>query len=348
MSRPLEAEDTDKLAAAALPPLTTLTEEQIHGWCGHRHTQDRNITEESTKLGGIHLFQLVQAQRKVHASLLQSECAMEEQAVMQVERLEYLNQQRRSQIKQHVKARLAPEVSPTLRSIEVAISCGILYATATSDRQIDAFMLSFMQTTGISATPLDPEALAQHLLKVDIFSFPPKSFSFAVADTATDIIAGREFLTWLWYCSEKRGGLHRSEQCGEFAFMIEGPLDFMMEGRGAHETIMKKGEPLLAAETKAALVAGKTLKSARLTFARGEEIWSCKLEADSFAFKGMKLPQTERFDRVGKFQERIKHIDTFRTLFCELYHQYLNERTEHWDVVSNEIKHWVHERPVQS
>jgi hypothetical protein len=185
------------------------------------------------------------------------------------------------------------------------------------------------------------------LTRDDVYSFPPKSFSFNVPDMATDITAGREFLTWLWYCSEKRGGLHSSSSAGQFAYMIDGPLDFMMEGKGAHETIMKNGEPVLAAETKAALLAGKTLKRARIIFARGEEVWSCTLDADTFAFKGLKLPQTETFDRVGKFQERMVFLETFRTMFFELFTKYLEERTDRWDIVSTEIKHWVQERAVQ-
>jgi recombination associated protein RdgC len=186
------------------------------------------------------------------------------------------------------------------------------------------------------------------LTRDDVYSFPPKSFSFNVPDTCADITAGREFLTWLWYCSEMRGGLHRSDTIGQFAYMIDGPLDFVLEGRGAHETIMKKGEPLLAAETKAALLAGKTLKQARIIFARGEEVWACSLDADVFAFKGLKLPPTESFDRVGKFQERMIHLVTFRTLFLELFTTYLAERSNNWETISNEIKHWVQNRAVQA
>ena len=337
----------EQLHAQALPPLDTLCEESIHGWTGYRHAQDRNITPESITLGGINLFHLVQAERRVSAALLRSECAMEEQAMMQAEDKEYLNQQMRSEIKKSVKERLMPEQAPRLKAIEVACPRGAyLYTTGVSEKQNDALVLCLMQTLGLSLFAMEPEAAALILKGVDASRFAPKSFSFDIPDVQSDITVGREFLTWLWHCSERRGGLFLSPQHGEIAYMIEGPLDFVMEGRGAHETIMKKGQPLLAAETKAALESGKTLKSAKVTFCRGEEVWSFTLDADTFTFKGMKLPQTESFDQVGKFQERMIYLETFRAVFFELFSTYIEERTSNWELVSNEIKHWVADRQV--
>lgn len=336
----------DKLRAAALPPLGTLCEESIHGFTGYRHAQDRDITVESITLGGIHYFLLVQAERKIPATLLQSECAMEEQSVMQSEDRQYLNQQMRSEIKKSITERLMPEQSPTLKAIEVACPRGAyLYSTAVSEKQHDTLVLGIMQTLGVSLRAMDPETAAHVLKSVDPLDFPPKSFSYEVPDVASDISVGREFLTWLWYCSEKRGGLVNIDGVGQIAYMIEGPLDFVMEGKGAHETIIKKGEPMLAAESKAALVAGKTLKSARVTFCRGEEVWSFTLDADTFTFKGMKLPQTESFDPAGRFQERMIHLEIFRQIFFGLYCSYIEDRTTQWDSVAGQIKQWVAERP---
>lgn len=338
-----------KLGAHALPPLDTLCEESVHGWTGYHHAQDRNITDENISLGGINLFRLVQAERKVPATLLQSECAMEEQAIMQAEDRDYLNQQTRSEIKKNTKERLFPDQPPTLKEIEVAVPHGdYLYTTATSEKQNDSLVLALIQTLGLSVLSMDAEGAALHLKNVDVRDFSPKSFSFDVPDVQSDITAGREFLTWLWYCSEKRGGLMNSNQHGQFSYMIEGPLDFVMEGRGAHEIIMKKGEPMLASETKAALMAGKTLKSARVTFCRGEDVWSFKLDADTFTFKGMKLPQTETFNQEGKFKERMIFLETFREVFFELFSTYIEERTSNWDLVANEIKRWVADRQVSA
>jgi len=63
---------------------------------------------------------------------------------------------------------------------------------------------------------------------------------------------GREFLTWLWFFSEARGGLVRFPDLGEFSVMVEGSLTFFLEGAGAHEIVLRRGFPLLSAEAIAA------------------------------------------------------------------------------------------------
>ena len=72
-------EDINKFAAAAFPPLNSLAEEEeIHGWVASRHMLDRNITEDTAYLGGYLRLTLTQAKKKVPASLLAAECAIEE------------------------------------------------------------------------------------------------------------------------------------------------------------------------------------------------------------------------------------------------------------------------------
>ena len=102
-SRDLTAEDVDKFAAQALPPLNTLAEEEVHGWVAGRHLLDRNVTEENAFLGGYLRLTLTQAKKKVPVSLLQAECAVEEMAVMEAEDKNYLNQQARTEIKKQVQ-----------------------------------------------------------------------------------------------------------------------------------------------------------------------------------------------------------------------------------------------------
>jgi hypothetical protein len=123
-----------------------------------------------------------------------------------------------------------------------------------------------------------------------------------------------------------------------------------MEGRGAHETTLKKGEPTLSAEARTALLNGKKLKKAKLQFSRGEESWSVQLDADEFIFRSLKLPPTETFDRVGKFQERMILLDAFRQIFFHLYHTFIKERSnpEIWETTKQAMRKWGAERPVSA
>ena len=349
-SRDLGAEDIDKFAAAALPPLNTLVEEEVHGWVAGRHLLDRNVTEENAFLGGYLRLTLTQAKKKVPTSLLQAECAVEEMAVMEAEDKNYLNQTQRSEIKKQVKERLLPEMPPQLKGIDFVFDerSHMIYASATSEKQVDAFVLSLMQTTGCGASPADPATIAERTEGIDVQGWGPASFSDELEDGMCDGTAGREFLMWLWYCSEKRGGLANVPEVGEIAYMVEGPLTFVMEGKGAHEITLKKGQPMLSAEARTALLSGKKLKKAKIQFVRGEEAWAFTFDADEFIFRSLKLPQTETFDRVGKFQERMVLLETFRQMFFHLYTEFVKERntSKDWKQTKEEMRKWVADRPA--
>ena len=345
-------EDINKFSAAAFPPLNTLAEEEIHGWVASRHMLDRNITEETAYLGGYLRLTLTQAKKAVPASLLSAECAVEEVAVMEADEKQYLNQQARSEIKKLVKERLLPSMPPQLKGIDFVFDkrSHMIYATATSEKQMDAFVLSLMQTTGVIAQVADPENIAEKGEGVNVQNWAPASFSDKMEDGMVDGTAGREFLMWLWYCSEKRGGLENIPDVGEMAYMVEGPLTFVMEGKGAHEITLKKGEPMLSAEARTALISGKKLKKAKLQFVRGEEVWAFTFDADEFVFRSLKLPQTETFDRVGKFQERMMLIETFRQSFFHLYGAFVKERntSNEWKETKAAMRKWVAERPTSA
>ena len=351
-SRDLTEEDVEKFAAAALPPLNTLAEEEVHGWVAGRHLLDRHISEETAFLGGYLRLTLTQAKKKVPASLLAAECAVEEMAVMEAEEKQYLNQQQRSEIKKDVKERLLPEMPPQLKGIDFVFDerSHMIYASATSEKQLDAFVLSLMQTTGCSAQVADPEGIALRTERIDVQSWAPASFSGELEDGMVDGTAGREFLMWLWYCSEKRGGLTQVPEAGEFAYMVEGPLTFVMEGKGAHEITLRKGEPMLSAEARTALLNGKKLSKAKMQFVRGEEAWAFTFDADEFVFRSLKLPQTENFDRVGKFQERMVLLETFRQCFFHLFREFVKERNDSaaWKKTKEAMRQWVAERPTSA
>jgi hypothetical protein len=349
-SRELGSEDIDKFAAQALPPLSSLSGEDIHGWVTGRHLMDRNITKDSSYLGGYLRLTLAQAKKSIPTSLLQAECAMEEMAVMEAEAKQYLNQQARREIRTQVKERLVPDMPPQLKGVDFVFDerSRMIYATAPSEKQLDAFVLNLLQTTGCIAEAADPETLAAKAEGVDVGNWAPASFSDELEDGMVDGTAGREFLMWLWYSSEKRGGLVDIPAVGEIAYMVEGPLTFVMEGKGAHEISLKKGEPMLSAEARTALLSGKKLKKAKVQFARGEEVWSFTLDADEFIFRNLKLPQTEAFDRIGKFQERMVLLDLFRASFFHLYTEFVKERNTagRWKEIKAAMRTWVAERPT--
>jgi hypothetical protein len=105
---------------------------------------------------------------------------------------------------------------------------------------------------------------------------------------------------------------------------------------------------MLSAEARTALLSGKKLKKAKLQFVRGEEVWAFTFDADEFVFRSLKLPQTETFDRVGKFQERMVLLETFRQCYFHLFREFVKERdnSAQWKKTKEAMRQWVAERPV--
>lgn len=337
-------------ASHAAPPMDAVKREARVGWVTGRHLLDRHITDDTAYVGGHLRLTLVKAERKVPEALLRAECRMQELAETKGGGDSGLKRERRSAIRKEVAERLQPTMPPSLTALPmVADSRGnIVYAAATGDKQVETFLRHFQEASGVELFPMTPEVVALKRQQVNARDLEPTSFSPEVEDGAAGGSLGQDFLTWLWFFSESRGG--EIEVARErWAVGIEGPLLFVLEGEGAHEILLRKGSPLVSAEAKVALLNGKKLRAARLILARGETQWSVTLDADTFAFRGMKLPKEERLDPVSRFQERMLAVASFREAFFTLFDQFLAERSKEglWRETRTAIHRWVSGRTAK-
>ena len=343
----------ERFAEHAAPPIETLGRGRISGWVTSRHLLDRNITPESAAVAGYLFLYLMQAERKIPPALLRAECRMAELAEMQARDVEFLRRAERTEIKKAVVERLLPDMPPALRGSALVYDPQdrIGYASATSDKQLDVLTHTFQRTTGVPLIPMDPETVAMHRTGVPVRDLDPTCFvpEFEYAGQPGTI--GQDFLTWLWYVSEERfaGRAVALDGVGSFGFLLEGPLTFEFEGQGAHETTLRKGAPMVSYEARAALMAGKKLRRANLAAATGEAMWSATFDADTFTFRGLKLPKGEALDPVSRFQDRMLSLRTFREAVLTLYEQFLKERTNrsNWESLCKTIFQWVENRTAK-
>lgn len=353
LPRALPDDAVARLAAHAAPPLEAISAEETSGWVSGRHLLDRAITDESAYHAGFLRVALRLGQRKIPPSLLQAECRMEELAQMAAENRPFLNRTRRSEIRKAVAERLLPNMPPHLKSIPLVHQpeCPMLYAGALGVGQCDLLTTRFQRTMGFGLLPMTPSVAAAQRRRVDIEDLRPTSLSPDIPDEAMPAAAGREFLTWLWFVGEAQGGRINLDGIGEAALLIEGPLTFVHEGHGAHETILRRGEPVNSAEAKTCLLSGKKLKQARLTLAVGDDNWVCTVDADEFIFRGLSLPEREPdLDALSRFQGRILLLDRFRDLFYGLYDHFIDRRRDvpRWGETKRQIHEWVRTRTARA
>jgi hypothetical protein len=341
----------DRFARRAAPPIKTLGETPIQGWVTGRHLLDTNINSDTAFWAGYLRLAMMRAERKIPESLLRAECRMEELVRMLAEGRAELDRKTRSEIRKEIEARLLPTMPPQLKGMAIVHlpDSHEVYAEATSDKQVDALEAGFLETLGFGLIPATPQNVAAKRLHIDVRDIAPSSFSPDCEDDAAENNAGQDFLTWMWFYSEARGGSIKLPSGGDFAIMIEGPLTFVLEGQGAHETVVRRGTPELSVEAKIALLGGKKLRKARLLLARGKETWQVTLDADQFIFRGLKLPEGEKLDPISRFQERMTSLSTFTTAFLEIYDRFLKERTDEkaWEKTKKSIQQWVSERTAR-
>lgn len=336
-----------RFAKHALPPISTLSRGEISGWVTGRHMLDRNITAESACRSGYLRLTLVKAEKKVPDALLRAECAMEELSVMQAENKTSLNRSERIAIRKTVIDRLLPQMPPSLTGIPIVFDAntGILYAGATTDSQTDALLINLQGVLGVSPLPVTAETAAFLLKKTDAKMLEPTSFSPELEDPLAGSVIGHDFLTWLWFFSETKGGTLSVEK-EEYGVMIEGPLTFFLEGQGAHVTLLRNGAPVVSSEAKTALLSGKKLTSAKITLGRRQEQWSTTIDASQFIFRGFKIPKLEELDAVSWFQQRMISLDRFQKALNAFYKEFLDQRLDMnaWKKVQKEIHQWVSDR----
>ncbi|MCS6770958.1 MAG: hypothetical protein NZ740_02900 [Kiritimatiellae bacterium] len=350
LPRDLPADAVEAFARHAAPPLETLGAGEIHGWVTGRHLLDRKITRETARFAGFLRLSLMQAERRIPPALFRAECRIQELARMQASGTDRLPPKARLEIRQEVADRLLPQMPPTLRGIHMLHRPGsrILYTTAISERQLEAFQIGFSRAIGFAGIPLSADTASLQRRRKSIRDWPPVSFSPRVNPEAVAQDPGLDFLTWLWFFSEARGGIADFGDRGRWAVSVEGPFTFVMEGAGAHETVVRRGEPRFSAEAKAALLSGKKLRRAKVTLARGEQVWSFSIDAATFVFRGLRLPEGERLDAASRFEERMDRLDEGVEAFLSFFDRFADEReSSDWTETLGEIRHWMETRTTR-
>ncbi len=349
----LPADAVSRFRRDAAPPVGTLGHGVIQGWVTSRHLLDTNIDDDTARVAGYLYLNLLQAERKIPQPLLRAECRMEELVELQARGVAFLKRSERAEIKKGVIERLLPQMPPTLRGLGLVMGerDETAYITATTDKQFDAMALQFRQTTGRDLIPLDPNVLALSACGVNPRDIAGGGF---VPDVPVggEAELGRDFLTWLWYASEEQfaGGEVDLGEAGRFGVLLEGPITLLAEGEGAHEATLRNGAPLVSVEARAALLAGKKVRRARLTLADADRLWSAVIDADSFVWRALKLPRGEAVDPVGRFEDRLLALGVFRQVFTALFARFLEERASEsrWTAVCRAVQAWMERRAARA
>lgn len=176
-----------------------------------------------------------------------------------------------------------------------------------------------------------------------------------------DIIAekkflGQEFLTWLWWKSEERGGSVSLPDQGDIRIVFEKHM-LLEYGEGQeNEKLICRGLQTELKEARTGMFIGKKLEQARIRLEYAEQEWSFTLAAGLMEFRNVRLPKTavseedavnNPEEKEGMLLERIYLFEELIRLVNDVFRLFLHVRIgSEWKKELSKIKDWVNKSVV--
>jgi recombination associated protein RdgC len=166
---------------------------------------------------------------------------------------------------------------------------------------------------------------------------------------------GREFLTWLWYKSDRSGG--RIELSGgrtiEVFFLDKMTLD--LSESDSPQSVTIKGEQSELREGVAALKEGKKIEEARIRIKVLDNEHAVTLKGSWLAFAGLAGPPLmpteggeEAEDTEGRFLEKVYLVEEAIAAVDALFESFLRVRvSDDWEAAElRNIRRWIRDASV--
>lgn len=162
---------------------------------------------------------------------------------------------------------------------------------------------------------------------------------------------GQEFLTWLWYKSEERGGSISLENEQDIVVVFEKHM-LLESGEGESiEKIVCTGLQAELQEARTGLRMGKKLEQARITLSHEDYEYGFTLSGSLMEYRNVKLPKTELTEggsednpeeMEGMILERIFLFEKLTRVIDELFRMFLRLRvSEDWSEELLRVRNWV-------
>ncbi|HOC39070.1 MAG TPA: hypothetical protein PKJ77_07320 [Thermodesulfobacteriota bacterium] len=161
---------------------------------------------------------------------------------------------------------------------------------------------------------------------------------------------GHEFLTWLWYVSEKHPELIKNKKEEPVSLTIGNRMVLENKNKEAVETITITGDDAGLEEGILALRKGAIVTDLNLMCKEGEKEWRFNLKGESLGLSGLRCPSTapveNEEDVEGAVLEKTYLLDQVIQLVDVLYREFISLRVSPaWNKqVMPAMKKWIANR----
>lgn len=160
---------------------------------------------------------------------------------------------------------------------------------------------------------------------------------------------GQEFLTWLWWKSEERGGVVALPGEGDIVVVFEKHMLLEYGAGDSNEKVICSGLQTELKEARTGLTMGKKLEQARIQITYNDYEWNFTMAAALMEFRSVKLPKTggsenlnDAEEREGMILERIFLFEELVRIVLELFRGYLKQRVaDEWREELAKMQDWV-------
>lgn len=302
------------------------------GWTSLEDILDSAFERSDYAYGPYLLFAMRTDRRVLPASLLKLRLLEAERRFRAERNTAKLYKEQREAIREAVRRELAERAEPIPSIYEVcwSIADGVVYFGGLAPNIVQEFVDLFRRSFRVDPVPLSPiEVMSNGGSEL----LPPR--------------LNREFLTWLWFKSEERGGTVYIPNVGDVEIVYVRRL-VLESGEGEYqEQVTCSGRHAHLREGKDALRQGKLVKEARLRLSHDGARWEFTYKADSASFTSMKLPAavyTEEEDEgnEGGVLERLYTLETAVRIMDRLHEHFRSLRTsDDWPAVVVQMDRWA-------
>ena len=166
---------------------------------------------------------------------------------------------------------------------------------------------------------------------------------------AKNPVLGQDFLTWLWFKSEKSGWLFTLPGGGEVNVYLEQKISVRGGEGDDAETATVSGPHAQFAEARLGVKSGKRVDRALIRFEQDGETWTVTVKADDFSLNTLRTPKIDTRSEEGedpdaKVLEKLFLIEKCAGFFDALYAQFLETRLgQGWTGELSDFGDWLRE-----
>lgn len=349
-----------RLKQFAFLSIDDMPEMSASGWVAFEDMRDTEWQESPFK-GTYILFSLRKDTRRIPAALIKKNMADALDKEMQ-ERKErglnaFVSNERRKELREQVLLRLRARFLPVPAYFNVLwnADCGEVWLASTSAGIIDAFMDLFRRTFDVLLEQITPHTLALAMFPKEekaIATVAPTGFNGEDAGSVLgtpDSVLGREFLTWLWFLSERRSRF--SERILPHVLDMDGRIT--VQGRDQHEIAAVSSAAYQLDEARIGLLRGKYVTRARLRVGTPYQEYRLTLSGNDFAVSGLWTPTPVKdpdADPDAQLLEKISYMEAAVRLLDGLYRLFLAIRLTPslWQTETAVMRTWMTARDDES